>query len=425
MMKVTHLLARPFPPSPLSRRVDVVVIGGGAAGFFGALRAAEGGARVVLLEATQSPLQKVRISGGGRCNVTNAATDPAVLATKYPRGGKEMRGALSRFGPRETMAWFEARGVRLKAEPDGRVFPTTDDSATIVDCLLSEARRLGVEVRTGARPSGIARTQEGYRLALKEGPLDARAVLLASGSNPNGLALAASLGHKLVPPVPSLFTFEVKDPRLDGLAGVSVERVRAKALVGSETFEQEGPLLVTHWGLSAHAVLRLSAWGARAFHDAGYRAKLVVDWLPDLPEPALRDRVLRLREHEARGTLGAHPVATEIPRRLWDRLVEAAGGDPSLRWGEVPNRGVQALLDQLKRSAFEVTGKGPFREEFVTAGGVDRREVDWRTMESRVAPGFHVAGEALDVDALTGGYNLQCAWTTGWIAGSHLAQARS
>lgn len=402
----------------------VVVIGGGAAGYFGAIRAAELGARVTLLEAAAAPLQKVRISGGGRCNVTNATTDPAVLAGKYPRGGKEMRGALSRFGPRETTQWFEARGVALKAEPDGRVFPTTDDSETIIACLVREAERLGVEVRTHAKPRAIARAGAAFELALRDESLEADGVLLASGSNPQGLALAASLGHTLVPAVPSLFTFEVKDARLDGLAGVAVEHVRAKAVVGAETFEQEGPLLITHWGLSAHAVLRLSAWGARAFHDAGYRGRLVVDLLPGVPEPVLRDRIVRLREHQAARTLGAHPLAPEIPRRLWERLVEAAGGDASLRWGEVPNRGVQALLDQLKRATFEINGKGPFREEFVTAGGVDRREIDWRTMESRLAPGFHVAGEALDVDALTGGYNLQCAWTTGWIAGSRLGEAR-
>jgi predicted Rossmann fold flavoprotein len=402
--------------------VDVVVVGGGAAGFFGALRAAELGASVTLLEATATPLQKVRISGGGRCNVTNAATDPALLATKYPRGGKEMRGALARFGPRETMQWFESRGVALKTEPDGRVFPTTDDSETICQCLLREAEKLGVAVRTGAKPTGLTRAER-YQVALKDETLLADGVLLASGSNPQGLALAASLGHKLVPPVPSLFTFEVKDARLDGLAGVAVERVRAKALVGSETFEQEGPLLVTHWGLSAHAVLRLSAWGARAFHDAGYRGRLVVDLLPGMSEATLRDRLMAARQREAGRTLGAHPVAPEIPRRLWERLVEAAGGAADMRWSDVPNRGVQALLDQLKRATFEITGKGPFREEFVTAGGVPRGEVDWRAMESRVAPGFHVAGEALDVDALTGGFNLQCAWTTGWIAGTHLGRA--
>ena len=407
---------------------SLFVLGGGAAGFFGAIRAAEetrGAARVVLLEATRSPLQKVRISGGGRCNVTHHQFDPAVLVTKYPRGAKELRGVLSRFGPRDTMEWFERRGVRLKAEEDGRVFPTTDDSGTIVDCLLQAAAEAGVEVRTGTTARAIHRApQGGFRLTLKEGAEeDAASVLLATGSNPQGLALASALGHTLVPGVPSLFTFNVQDPRLDGLAGVSVERVKAKAILpDGQTFEQEGPLLVTHWGLSAHAVLRLSAWGARSFHASGYRAKLVIDWVPGVPEAELRARAERARIEHARGTLSAHSLVPDsLPRRLWCRLVLAAGGDLEMRWAEVPRRGVNLLVEELKRGAFEVQGKGPFREEFVTAGGVARNEVDWRTMESKLVPGLHFAGEILDVDALTGGFNFQNAWSTGWLAGGAMA----
>ena len=401
----------------------LVVLGGGAAGFFGALRAAELAphARVVLLEAAASPLQKVRISGGGRCNVTQHQFDPAVLVTRYPRGAKELRGPLSRFGPRETMAWFEQHGVALKVERDGRVFPTTDDSDTIVECLLRAARERGVEVRTHAT---VRQATRDLRLTLKDGStLEAAALLLATGSNPHGLALAGSLGHTVVPGVPSLFTFEVKDPRIEGLAGVAVERVRARALFpDGARIEQEGPLLVTHWGLSAHAVLRLSAWGAREFAANGYRARLVVDFLPDLKDDEVRARCEALRRDHARATVGAHSAAPELARRLWERLVVAAGGDPEFRWSDVPNRGIQKLVDQLKRAEFEVTGKGPFKEEFVTAGGVDRREVDWRTMESRACPGLYLAGEVLDVDALTGGYNLQNAWTTGWLAGEGMAQ---
>lgn len=398
-----------------------MVLGGGAAGFFAAIRAAElaPDARVILLEATSTPLQKVRISGGGRCNVTHHQFDPAILVTKYPRGAKELRGPLSKFGPRDTMQWFESRGVALKTEADGRVFPTTDDSETICQALLQEATKRGVEVRTGVTLT--AATKE-LRLTLRGGEtLDAAALCIASGSNPKGLGLAAALGHTVIPGVPSLFSFEVKDERIEGLAGVSVENVRAKAIVGSETFEQEGPLLVTHWGFSAHAVLRLSAWGARAFHDAGYRAKLVVDFVPAAKEDVLRAQADALRRDRARGTLGAHPLTHAVPRRLWEALLVAAGGDPELRWADVPNRGIQGLLDQLKRATFEVTGKGPFKEEFVTAGGVARGEVDWRTMESKLVPGLFIVGEALDVDALTGGFNLQNAWSTGWLAGGGMA----
>ena len=411
-------------------RPVLVVVGGGAAGFFAAIRAAREapGARVLLLEATRTPLQKVRISGGGRCNVTHHQFDPAALVKRYPRGAKELRGVLSKFGPRETMAWFEARGVKLKVEEDGRVFPTTDDSETVVRALLDEAARAGVEVRTGDTVKEAAPAEGGLRVVLKGGEaLDAAALLLATGSNPQGLALARRLGHTVVPGVPSLFTFEVKDPRLEGLAGVSVERVRAKArLPDGSAFEQEGPLLVTHWGLSAHAVLRLSAWGARAFHASGYRGTLVVDWAPDVREDELRRRAEAMRADRPRGTVGAHPLVPELPRRLWERLVEAAGGDVEMRWAEVPNRGVQKLVEELKRGAFPIQGKGPFREEFVTAGGVERKEVDWRTMESRLVPGLFFAGEVLDVDALTGGFNLQNAWSTGWLAGGGMAaRARS
>lgn len=404
----------------MEARPLVIVVGGGAAGFFGAIRAAETApsARVVLLEATGSPLQKVRISGGGRCNVTHHQFDPAVLVTKYPRGAKELRGALSKFGPRDTMAWFEARGVKLKVEDDGRVFPTTDDSDTIAQCLLDAAARAGVEVRLHAAMRAAEREGDGFRVSLKGGDeTRAEAILLATGSNPQGLELARRLGHALVPPVPSLFTFNVVDPRLDGLAGVSVPRVRAKAVLPGGTFEQEGPLLVTHWGLSAHAVLRLSAWGAREFHDAGYRGALVIDFLPDVSEAALRARADAAREATPRGTIGAHTLAPEIPRRLWERLVVAAGGDPEMRWSEVPKRGVNLCIEELKRGRYEIQGKGPFKEEFVTAGGVTCKEVDWRTMESRVCPRLHLAGEILDVDGLTGGFNFQNAWTTGWIAG--------
>jgi predicted Rossmann fold flavoprotein len=404
------------------------VLGGGAAGFFGAIRAAEqarGAARVVLLEATHSPLQKVRISGGGRCNLTHHQFDPAVLVTKYPRGSKELRGVLSRFGPRETMQWFEARGVKLKVEEDGRVFPASDDSQTVIDCLLKAAAEAGVEVRTGATARALQpRDGGGFRLRLKDGTEDeAAAVLLATGSNPQGLALAASMGHAPVPGVPSLFTFNVQDPRIDGLAGVSVERVKAKAILpDGAVFEQEGPLLVTHWGMSAHAVLRLSAWGARSFHASGYKAKLVLDWAPGIPEAELRARAERARTEHARGTLSANSLVPEVmPRRLWCRLVLAAGGDLEMRWAEVPRRGVNLLVEELKRGTFDVQGKGPFREEFVTAGGVPRPEVDWRSMESKLAPGLHFAGEVLDVDALTGGFNFQNAWSTGWLAGGAMA----
>lgn len=399
----------------------VVVVGGGAAGFFGALRAAELGARVVVLEAGSEPLAKVAISGGGRCNVTNAERDLARFSQQYPRGGKEMRQALSRFGPRETEKWFESRGVALKTEPDGRVFPVSDSSASIVDALLDEARKLRVDVRARAPAASLARDGAAWRVALRDGAfLEADRVLVASGSSPTGLALATSLGHAIAPPVPALFSLVVKDARLDGLAGVSVPHARATLECEGlkRPVTKEGPLLVTHQGLSAHAILRLSSWSARELAAARYRAIVTIDFVPEGTEAGFLAAADAMRAEHGRATVAAHPLADGIPRRLWERLAEWSGIASGTRWSEAPRAGLAKLAAELKRGRYESSGRGDFREEIVTCGGVDRREVDWRTMESRIAPGVHVAGEALDVDALTGGYNLQAAWTTGWLAGT-------
>ncbi|MHB8606207.1 MAG: BaiN/RdsA family NAD(P)/FAD-dependent oxidoreductase [Thermoplasmatota archaeon] len=401
------------------------MLGGGAAGFFGALAAAEADptARVVLLEAASRPLQKVKISGGGRCNVTTSVTRPGELVKSYPRGANELRGVFARWGPRETVDWFESRGVRLKTEPDGRVFPESDDSQSILDALEAEARRRGVEVRCSTHTTHLLPLADGrFEARIRSGePLVADAVLLATGSSPSGLRLAAALGHKLVPPVPSLFTFVVKDPRLDGLAGVAVEKTRLRLKVGAEEFEHWGPLLVTHWGVSGPGVLKLSAWGARALAASAYRGTLAVDFAPDVKEPELRARAAANREEHPRGTIAAHPLTDAIPRRLWEHLLRHASVDAETRWNELPSKALHELVRAVKASTFEVTGKGEFKEEFVTAGGVALGEVDFRTMESRVRPGLYFAGEILDVDALTGGFNLQNAWSTGWVAGRAMA----
>ncbi|HVL49431.1 MAG TPA: NAD(P)/FAD-dependent oxidoreductase [Candidatus Thermoplasmatota archaeon] len=404
--------------------MDVVVVGGGAAGFFGALRAAGLGARATLLEAGAEPLAKVAISGGGRCNVTHALHDAAAFVAHYPRGAKELRSVLARFAAKDTMAWFEARGVALKVEADRRVFPVSDDSASIVDALLAEARALDVDVRARARPEAVERDGARFRIALKGGgTIGADRVLLATGSSPAGHALAAKLGHTIVPPVPALFSFVVRDPRLDGLAGLAVPRVRATLACDGlkKPVTKEGPLLVTHQGLSAHAVLRLSAAAARELAATRYAAEVAVDFAPDATDDALRLAADAARAANPRGTIGAHAFVDTVPRRLWDRLVAAAGIDPATRWSEVPKKGLHDLVGQLKRARFVVSGRGDFREEIVTAGGVARREVDWTRMESRLVPGLHFAGEILDVDGLTGGFNLQNAWSTGWVAGSAMA----
>jgi len=403
---------------------DLVVLGGGAAGFFGAIRAAEANpdARVTLLEAGSTFLSKVKISGGGRCNVTRAVFDPVELVKGYPRGATELRGVFSRFQPRDTVAWFEARGVRLKAEPDLRMFPVTDDSQTIIDCLLGEARKGGVALRTHAAAEAVTREGDGFVVSLRGGAaLRADAILLATGSNPKGLAIAQSLGHKLVAPVPSLFNFVIHDPRLEDLAGITVPQVATTLKVGDLKLQQTGSVLVTHAGLSGLALLRLSAWGARELHAANYQATLVVDWVPTRSEADLRAAFDATRTQHPKGTVGANAPFPEVPRRLWERLLAASGIAPDTKWAEAPRKGLNLLTQQLKLGAFPITGKGPFKEEFVTCGGVSRKEVDFRTMESRVCPGLYFAGEVLDIDGITGGFNFQNAWSTGWIAGGSMA----
>jgi hypothetical protein len=403
-----------------------VVIGGGAAGFFGAIVCAETcpQAQVTLLEAARQPLAKVRISGGGRCNVTQACFEPALLVQNYPRGGKALRGAFSRFQAKDTVEWFQTHGVELKTESDGRMFPVTDDSATIVECLMRAAQRAGVEVRTGVSVQQVLKQATGFILQPKSGGEQfVDRLLLATGSSPHGYAIARSLGHTVLPPVPSLFTFNLSDPRLDGLAGVAVNTVQLRLhLPEKSTIEQTGPLLVTHWGVSGPAVLKLSAWGARALHDQNYRATLQINWVPQSNPETLRQQLLAVRSQLSRKTIVANcPVM--IPRRLWEKLTECVGIQPGDRWAEISNKTLNQLIQELTQGQYQITGKGVFKEEFVTCGGVDLKEVDFKTMHSKICPGLYLAGEILDIDGVTGGFNFQSAWTTGWLAGRAMGVA--
>jgi len=400
----------------------IAVIGGGAAGFFGAIRAAETdpAAQVTLLEATDHPLAKVRVSGGGRCNVTHACFEPRELVQRYPRGSRELIGPFSRFGPRETIAWFAARGVELKTEADGRMFPVTDDSATIVDCLQRAALAAGVRLRTRTGVNALAREADGtYRLTLTggAGTLTADRVLLATGGTkgPGGATLAQTLGHTIEPQVPSLFTFHIDDPLLRGLEGLAVPT--ASVQVPGTKLRAEGPVLVTHWGLSGPAILRLSAWGARELHGLGYTFPLQLAWSA-APTPAQAAAALaEQRTAQARKqVVSINPFS--LPSRLWERLVAAAGVPDGATWAGLPKAQAERLATQVTATRFAVTGKSMNKEEFVTCGGVRLREVDFRTMESRVSPGLFFAGEVLDIDGITGGFNFQAAWTTGWLAGS-------
>ena len=422
----------------------IIVIGGGPAGFFGAIAARETDPSrpVVLLEKSASVLAKVKVSGGGRCNVTHACFVPRNLVGHYPRGKKELIGPFTKWGPNETVSWFADRGVKLKTEPDGRMFPVTDSSGTIVDCLTRAAREAGVEVRTKYPVEAVipATSGTGFTVRLAGGEsLNCEKLLLATGgrtsvksapgatSAADGYSLAKDLGHTITEPVPSLFTFRINDPLLTGLAGVSVPEVGirlADEAGGGKTLRQTGPILVTHQGLSGPAVLRMSAWGARRFHDLSYRFEIAIDWCPhhssgDL-DADLQDWSRRNGKQQIHT---AGPV--ELPRRLWAALVVRAGIAGTTKWGELDRMDRTRLVAAIVGTKLEVTGKDTFKEEFVTCGGVPLREIDFQTMASRVQPGLYLAGELLDIDGVTGGFNFQSCWTTGYLAGRGLADTGS
>lgn len=405
----------------------VSIIGGGASGFFAAITCAERlhpSASITVFERGPQFLQKVKISGGGRCNVTHACFDPKALTTRYPRGSRELISAFHRFQAQDTVNWFAGRGVQLKTEPDGRMFPTTDQSETIVQCLMQAAKSAGVELRANSEIQSIQRKAAGgFSIHLSKGEtVSADCVLLATGGcrSESGGSLAAGLGHTLAPPVPSLFTFHIKDSRLDGLSGLAVES--AQVCVPGSKLRETGPVLITHWGLSGPAILRLSAWGARELHALDYRFTLRINWLGGAPIEAALSRLQRQRELAgSRHVANAAPA--QIPSRLWERLVRAAEVPATMKWAQIDRVRLQALARQLTGSDFQVTGKSLNKDEFVTCGGVKLNEVNFKTMESRICPGLYFAGELLDIDGITGGFNFQAAWTTSWIAGNAMAES--
>jgi hypothetical protein len=410
----------------LPSHASVVVAGGGPAGFMAAITAAEGGvADVVVLEATAEPLHKVRISGGGRCNVTHACWDPADLVRHYPRGGRALRGPFSRFACGDTVTWFADRGLELVTEADGRLFPRANRSDAVVDCLRKAAAAAGVRLFTGIGLGGaraLAATPGGFALESRQGGrMRCDALVLASGSHPSGHRIATSLGHGLVPPVPSLFSLGLAPHPLGDLAGVAADPVRLELRVGDRRLRERGPMLITHRGLSGPAVLRLTAFAARLLKEHGYRATLMVDWSDGLSPEALTRLIDDRCRSEGRRRLGSSRPLPGIGRRLWRHLVAAADLDPELRLADLPASARRRLVEQLRRSRYSVAGRGPFGEEFVTAGGVPLGEVNLATMESRMQPGLFLVGEILDVDGVTGGFNFQHCWTSGWLAGQTLA----
>ena len=403
---------------------DLLIIGGGAAGFFAAISCLEQypGARVALLERSPRVLSKVKVSGGGRCNVTHACFDPQELIGFYPRGGRELLGPFHTWSPVETVEWFERQGVPLKEEEDGRMFPVTDDSSTIVDCLETAARRLGVTVKTSVAVEKISRVETAFRLQTRAATeLTGRSLLLAAGGlKTGGLAdEIRSLGHVIEPIAPSLFTFHINDARLSDLAGLSVPRVSIE-VVGTK-LRADGPLLVTHWGMSGPAVLRLSSWGARWMQGEKYRFEVRLNWTGAETFEQVRKALDSMRRSNPRKQIRSTAL-WNVPRRLWERLLAHVQISPEETWSRVSSSLLRSLAAELTASRFEVAGKSMNKEEFVTCGGVRLSEVQFKTMESKLVEGLYFAGEILDIDALTGGFNFQAAWTTGYLAGQAIAE---
>lgn len=400
----------------------IIVIGGGAAGFFGAIACAQRNPanHVILLEKARQVLAKVRVSGGGRCNVTHACFDPAILVRSYPRGGKALRGPFAQFQPRDTIDWFESRGVKLKVESDGRMFPVTDSSETIIKCLVNQAKSSGVQLMTECGVEDIKKTEKQFSVLLSKGKtILCDRLLIATGSNPKVYKWLETLGHTIESPVPSLFTFNIPNSPLQELAGISVPNAHLK--LSNTSLEQTGPLLITHWGFSGPAVLKLSAWGARVLHEMDYKAELIINWIPELSRDAIKEKALQFKnDHPAKSVSGEPPF--ELPRNLWRKLAAKAGITSDMRWSGLSNKHLLQLIETLERDIHLIDGKSTYKEEFVTCGGIKLDEVNFKTMESKICPGIFFAGEVLDIDGITGGFNFQSAWTTSWIAGNAMAE---
>ncbi len=402
---------------------DIAVIGGGAAGFFAGVNTARllPNANVTIFEKSREVMSKVRISGGGRCNVTHHCFDPEVLSKAYPRGGRELRWAFEQFQAEDTVNWFQDRGIELKTESDGRMFPVTDDSATIINCLKQEARKYNAVVRTKTRVEAIKKLKNGqFELSIRgEKSQTFDAVIIATGGSNRRSTYQwlEDLGHSVIEPVPSLFTFNFKDEIFSDLAGISVKNCSVR--IKDTSFEHTGPILITHWGLSAPAVLKTSAWAARYLAKENYRFTIRVNWLHPENDQQVREQLKKLRDENARKTV-AKQDQFSLPNRLWVRFLELADIASDTRWAELSNEEIHNLTRQLTSASYEIQGKTTYKEEFVTSGGIPLDEVNMGTMESKKCPGIYFAGEVLNIDGVTGGYNFQSAWTTGWIAAQNM-----
>ena len=397
----------------MNQNFDIIIVGGGAAGFFTAINIVEKNPKlkVAILERGGDVLQKVRISGGGRCNVTHACFEPNELVKFYPRGEKELRGPFHQFCSGDTIEWFEKHGVELKTEADGRMFPVSNSSQTIIDCFLKATQKLGIAVLTGQSVQSIFKKENEWKIETKTENYLAEKLILATGSNPKIWEMLQSFGHAVITPVPSLFTFNIKDSRIKELPGVAA---LATVKVKDTKLTSTGPLLITHWGMSGPAILKLSAWGARILHDKNHQFTIFVNWLNDADKEDLEKKLKALKQEHAKKAV-SKKSPFELTNRLWENLVLASGIEAETKWADLSKIQLQNLTNQLTNGTFQVNGKSTFKEEFVTAGGINLKEVNFKTMESKLHKNLYFAGEIVNIDAITGGFNFQNAWTSGFI----------
>ncbi|MGZ9674817.1 NAD(P)/FAD-dependent oxidoreductase [Flavobacterium sp. GNP001] len=403
----------------MNQNFDIIIVGGGAAGFFTAINIVEKNPKlkVAILERGAEVLQKVRISGGGRCNVTHACFEPNELVKFYPRGEKELRGPFHQFCSGDTIEWFEKHGVELKIEADGRMFPVSNSSQTIIDCFLKATQKLGIAVITGQSVQSIFKKENVWKIETQTENYLVEKLILATGSNPKVWEMLQNFGHAVVSPVPSLFTFNIKDTRIKELPGVAAH---VTVTVKGTKLTSTGPLLITHWGMSGPAILKLSAWGARILHDKNYQFTIFVNWLNDEDTEDVEKKLKDLKQEHAKKSV-SKKSPFELTNRLWESLVLASGIEEETKWANLSKTQLQNLANQLTKATFQVNGKSTFKEEFVTAGGIDLKEINFKTMESKLHENLYFAGEIVNIDAITGGFNFQNAWTSGFIVANAIS----
>lgn len=399
---------------------DIIIIGGGAAGYFSAINIKENfpELKVLILEKDKEVLKKVKISGGGRCNVTNYCFEPRELVKNYPRGNKELLGPFHSFNPADMMQWLEYHGVETKVENDNRVFPTSNKSQSIIDCFVDSARALDIKVLLSTSVNNIEHddVKQIWEITTLGETYFGKKIVLTTGSSARMWQMIQNLGHSIVPPVASLFTFNIKHPIIRSLPGISMPNAQVKIL--NTSFEASGPLLITHWGLSGPAILKLSAWAARELEQVNYKFEVVVNWVSLDTKEASKT----IGEHKtiwARKKIEGSPLF-QIPKRLWSTMLMASSIDVNLNWADINKHQVEVLSSTITQSKFSVQGKSTFKDEFVTAGGVELSEIDFKTYESKIKKGLYFAGEVLNIDGVTGGFNFQAAWTSSWLVAQNI-----